>query len=82
MGFCRSLSFLIMDILALSLFDSPPALLVRLSLDRDSLRIQNNITQVITTGEPREFEDMELLQWARNMVRHMFDNVRGRLIVL
>lgn len=81
--FFRSLSFIITDIFALSLFDSPSPLLVRLSLEREgcSPMIDRIISQVIENGSSFEFDDINLLAWARSMVGHIFDEEDRDLIM-
>ncbi len=73
-GFFRSLSFLIMDIFALSLFESTSTLLLRLSVNRESrvyhTGMQTRLSDVIKTGDSRDFNDLELIAWAKNMVGH------------
>jgi len=80
--FFRSLSFIIMDIFALTLFKSASPLLVRLSLARESgFALREEISNVIRTGDPGAFDDMELLEWARSMAGHTFDNEDRSLIM-
>ncbi len=79
--FFRSLAFLIMDIFALSLFDSLCPPLVRLSCERGAgLEMARTIEHVLKTGRSGGFEDMELLEWARNLVGHIFDDEDRGLI--
>ncbi|CZR66625.1 uncharacterized protein PAC_16526 [Phialocephala subalpina] len=73
-AFFRSISFVIMDIFALSLFDSPASLLISLNLnERDGIPMDSSISEAITTGNPQKYDDMDLLKWARSMVGHKFD---------
>jgi hypothetical protein len=73
-SFFRSISFVIMDILALSLFDSPASLLISLNLDeRRGISMSSNISKVIMTGNPQNYNDTDLLNWAMSMVGHEFD---------
>jgi hypothetical protein len=68
--FFDSFSFLVVDILALSLFDSASPLLVKLSLDRESSSkpVNRAISKVITTGRTFSgFDHMHLIASARNM---------------
>ena len=70
--FFRSLSFLIMDIFALSLFDSTSPLLLRLSVERkNGTGMEMRISHVLKTGDSQDFDDLELIAWARNMVGHV-----------
>ncbi len=70
--FFHSLSFIIMDILALSLFDSPSTLLLRLSVHRgNEVEMQSGIHHVIQTDDTLDFDELDLISWARNMVGHV-----------
>lgn len=80
--FFRSLSFIIMDIFALTLFNSASPPLVRLSLGRENgYAMREQISNVIRTGDPEVFDDMDLLEWARSMAGHTFDNEDRSLII-
>jgi hypothetical protein len=73
-SFFRSISFMVMDILALSLFDSPASLLISLNLnERDGIVMDSSISKAIMTGNPQNYDDMDLLKWAISMVGHKFD---------
>ncbi len=80
--FFRSLSFIIMDIFALTLFNSASPPLVRLSLGRENgSAMRNKISNLIRSGDPEDFDDMELIEWARSMAGHTFDNEDRSLII-
>jgi hypothetical protein len=72
-----------MEIFVLSLFESSTPILVRLSLERNGGHpaLDNTVSEVIKTGESATFEDIELLDWARSMVGHMFDDEERSLIM-
>lgn len=82
-NFFRSLAFVVTEILVLSLFESSTPLLVRLSLERQSRgpAMDRYISKVIQTGSTQTFDDMELLEWARGMVGHVFDDEDRSLLV-
>ncbi|KFY91246.1 hypothetical protein V500_04775 [Pseudogymnoascus sp. VKM F-4518 (FW-2643)] len=82
-GFFRSLGFIIMELFVLSLFESSTPILVRLSLERNGGHppLANTVSEVIKTGESATFEDIELLDWARSMVGHVFDDEERSLIM-
>ncbi|CZR62777.1 uncharacterized protein PAC_12674 [Phialocephala subalpina] len=81
-NFFRSLGFIIAEIFVLSLFESSAPLLVRLSLERGSTReLDHCVSNVIKTGNSHDFDDMELLEWARSMVGHMFDDEDRNLLM-
>ena len=70
--FFRSLSFIIMDIFGLSLFDSTSTLLLRLSVDRENgIRMEMRVSDVLRTGNSQDFDDLDLIAWARNMAGHV-----------
>ena len=72
--FFRGISFVMMDIFALSLFDSPASLLISLNLsEREGISMDNSISKAIRTGNPQKYDDTDLLRWARSMVGHKFD---------
>lgn len=75
-SFFRSLGFIIAEIFVLSLFESSAPLLVRLSLERQGgmPALDNNISNVIKTGNSYNFDDEGLFEWARSMVGHVFDS--------
>jgi len=80
--FYRSLSFIIMDILALSLFESSAPLLVSLSSHRDTgVFMEHNIAKVLMDGGTQEFDDMDLLDWARSLAGHQYDSEERSLIL-
>ncbi|KFY77278.1 hypothetical protein V499_03261 [Pseudogymnoascus sp. VKM F-103] len=81
--FFRSLGFIIVELLVLSLFESSTPILVRLSLERNGgvPVLDGTVAKVIKTGESFPFNDMHLLDWARSMVGHMFDNEERSLIM-
>ncbi|KFY66949.1 hypothetical protein V496_01842 [Pseudogymnoascus sp. VKM F-4515 (FW-2607)] len=72
-----------MEIFVLSLFESSTPILVRLSLERNGGHpaLDNTVSELIKTGESTTFEDIELLDWARSMVGHMFDDEERSLIM-
>jgi hypothetical protein len=81
-SFFRSLGFIIVEIFVLSLFESPTSLLVRLSLERTSTpALDYCVSKVIKTGNSHEFDDMGLLEWARSMVGHVFDDEDRSLLM-
>lgn len=68
--FFRSLAFIIMDILALSLFDSISTLLVRLSIDRGNwMQMEIVISELIETGSSGDFDGSFLIAWADSYIR-------------
>jgi hypothetical protein len=70
------------EIFVLSLFESPTSLLVRLSLERTSTpALDYCVSKVIKTGNSHEFDDMGLLEWARSMVGHVFDDEDRSLLM-
>jgi hypothetical protein len=80
--FFRTLSFIMMDIFALSLFDSPSPLLVKLSLHREGgVQMDHDIAEVIQTGIPHKFESYHILEWARGMVGHLVQKEDHDLIM-
>ncbi|TVY27942.1 hypothetical protein LHYA1_G003509 [Lachnellula hyalina] len=88
-GFCykksffRSIGFIIAEIFVLSLFESSTPVLVRLSLDRQQglPALDNNFAQVIKSGNSQKFDDMDLIDWARSMVGHVFDDEAPGLLL-
>jgi hypothetical protein len=82
-NFFRSLGFIIAEIFVLSLFESSTPLLVRLSLERRGgiPALDDSISNVIETGNSHNFDDMELLEWARSMVGHVFDDEDRSLLM-
>ncbi|KAK4072452.1 hypothetical protein Trihar35433_4516 [Trichoderma harzianum] len=80
--FYLNFSTILVDIFALSLFKAPELLLVRPRHDRHNAKqLRDTVCDVLRNGEPREFDDGHLLQWARAMVGHVFDDKDRRLIV-
>ncbi|KAL6798621.1 hypothetical protein J3E68DRAFT_400324 [Trichoderma sp. SZMC 28012] len=80
--FYLNFSTILVDILALSLFENPESLLVRPSHDRHNAdQLKYTVCEVLRDGEPRVFDDGHLLQWARAMVGHVYDDKDRRLIV-
>lgn len=80
--FYLNLSTILVDIFALSLFEAPELLMVRPRHDRHNAKqLRDTVFDVLRNGEPREFDDGHLLQWARAMVGHVFDDKDRRLIV-
>ncbi|KAK7441057.1 hypothetical protein Landi51_10260 [Colletotrichum acutatum] len=81
-AFYRSLSFIMMDIFAVSIIESPSPLLLKLSLDREiNGSIECDVSKVLQTGSSQKFVDVELLEWARCMVGHNFDDEDRSLIM-
>ncbi len=80
--FFTSLSFIIMDIFALSLLDSPSPLLVRPCRDREAGRkMQLIIAETIRTGYSlTTLDEMDLLGWARHLIGHKFNGEGQGLI--
>ncbi len=79
--FFRSLSFIIMDIFALSLFDSPSTLLLRLSVDRENgIGMEICISELIGIGSCQDFDNLNIITWARNMVGHVLEE-QSRVII-
>ncbi len=79
--FFRSLSFIIMDIFALSLFDSTSTLLLRLSVDRENgIGMEMRVSDVLKTGDSRDFDDLDLIAWARNMAGHVLQGENSVVI--
>ncbi|OAA68574.1 hypothetical protein SPI_00769 [Niveomyces insectorum RCEF 264] len=69
-------SFVISDILAVSLFDSPTPLLVRLSTHREpGNQLQQSIARLLKTGNRDSWTCgyMDVFTWARNMIGHEVD---------
>ncbi|KAL7913760.1 hypothetical protein GGI35DRAFT_490221 [Trichoderma velutinum] len=80
--FYSNFSTILVNVFALSLFDSPESLLIRPSHSRhDGHQLEDDVCDILWTGEAREFDDEHLLQWARAMVGHDFDNEDRGLIV-
>jgi hypothetical protein len=74
--FFRSLGFITTEILVLSLFQPSKSILIKASLERrgGSPALDDTISRVIKTGDTCEFDDMDLLDWARSMIGHDFDD--------
>ncbi|KAL0765212.1 hypothetical protein CaCOL14_012471 [Colletotrichum acutatum] len=71
-----------MDIFAVSIIESPSPLLLKLSLDREiNGSIECDVSKVLQTGSSQKFVDVELLEWARCMVGHNFDDEDRSLIM-
>lgn len=80
--FFYNLSTIIMNILTLSLFESPSTVLIRPSHERyRGANMRNSICQLLWTGKPQKYEDGDLLNWARSMVGHIFDDEDRSLIL-
>lgn len=80
--FFQKLAFIIMDIFAISLFESPSPLQIRLSRDRECTQMQTEIADFIMTGEEgAEYDDADLVTWAKEMLGHVFDEEDRSLIM-
>ncbi|KAL6795803.1 hypothetical protein GGI42DRAFT_332122 [Trichoderma sp. SZMC 28013] len=80
--FYLDFSSILVDIFALSLFESPEELFIRPSRDRlhgDQLEIV--VCNVLRSGKQQAFNDNHLLQWARTLVGHDFDDEDRDLII-
>jgi hypothetical protein len=82
-SFFRSIGFIIAEIFVLSLFESSTPVLVRLSLERQGglPALDHSIAQVIKSGNSQNFDDMDLLDWARSMVGHVFEEEDRSLLL-
>jgi len=80
--FVQSLAFIILDTLALSLFDSPSPLLPGLSTTRENgIEMHTAISSILTTGLSASFDGLGLIRWARNLAGHGFlDEDRSLLV--
>ncbi|KAL7793370.1 hypothetical protein V8C43DRAFT_44267 [Trichoderma afarasin] len=83
--FYLAFSSILADIFALSLFESRHELFIKPSRDRHNEDQENQLIQAISSvlrsRKQQIFEDEHLLQWARAMVGHDFDDEDRCLII-
>jgi hypothetical protein len=75
-------STILINVFALSLFDSHESLFIRPSHDRhNGYQLRDTVCNLLWTGDAQEFDDEHLLDWARAMIGHVFDNEDRGLVV-
>lgn len=75
-------SAVIMDVFALSLFERPESIMLHPTLARRrGDEMKRGVMDVLKTGKPVKYADEDLVDWARSMVAHEFDDEDCSLLV-